>query len=422
MVKEIVQEAFKKAAKECVSKAKNTLAKHISSEIEESNGFIINYKTLVRAYDTYIGADSGSVIQPSSETVNAFCLYLGYENYKDYINAKNKTTIERQQGIAEIEKELLPVKKQRSKWFLSVALLTIIGILGLLLFKVSGIGNNVDTIANQCLYWELDRYRPIDCDKVLPQAIAKTKVAFSETLYNDFRKVPNNEIATFSTALWKGSSPTGEMEYFATEGVHPLTQKKLVRVEPETIKTNFKKGKAERVENGIKVTQDGAVSFQNASGIPKEDAVAKTKDRDDISKENTTKSSLKDDFKGIENSIGIFIFNENELDRTVARQLEKTVLKEYQTKLISPIPSKQQLLNGTITGLSNLENICVGSVSYTFKENTGKITCELRLNFDTFATQTRRKIKDRSGSITRYGIGFSKQQAKEVAIAKVNGL
>jgi len=267
MIEKIIREAFKKAEKECVSKAKNALAKHIAEEIEKRFTYVINERTLVRAYDKYVLSNEEDDSPPSQETVNAFCIYLGYENYKDYVNANNKVGIDKQQVIAEIENEFLPVKKRRSKWFLSGALVVIIGILGLLLFMVSGIGDNVDTIANQCLYWEVDRYRPIDCNKVLPQAIAKTKVAFSEALYTNFRKVSNAELINYSSVLWQGASPTGEMDYFATDGVHPLTQKKLVKVERETLKNTVQKEKTEIVEHAKpkknSVSTIGTLIFEN---------------------------------------------------------------------------------------------------------------------------------------------------------------
>lgn len=392
MVEKIIQEAFKKAERECASKAKNALAKHISEEIEKSFGFIINERTLVRAYDKYVLSKEDDESPPSRETVNAFCVYLGYKNYKDYVDDNNKAAIDKHKVIEEIENEFLPVKKRRSKWFLSVALLVIISILGLLLFKVSGIGNNVDTIAKQCLYWEVDRYRPIECDKVLPQAIAKTKVPFNEVLYTNFRKVSNAELANYSTVLWQGASPTGEMDYFATNGVHPLTQKKLVRVEPETIKNISEKERTEIVERAP----------------PKNNSVP---------------------------TVGTLIFEDQKLDEKIIAQLERTHFKSFNSigNLMStrtiPESKKSELLVGNFSyinknQMNGLDYLCVGSISYSYKSgklSSETISCRLSLDYDVFATSSGIKQNELSRSITVNGIGFSEAEAKANALKKIKG-
>ncbi|MFD0797040.1 hypothetical protein ACFQZJ_06185 [Maribacter chungangensis] len=141
-----------------------------------------------------------------------------------------------------------------------------------------------------------------------------------------------------------------------------------------------------------------------------------------VSVGDTVKLAVPSNIKEVENSIGIFIFDENNLDRTVAGQLEKTILQEYQVKSVSPTPNKLHLLNGTMTGLGKLENVCIGTVSYTFKNNGAKITCMLQIAFDTYNVRSGFKLKNLSASLTRYGIGFSNEQAKDVAIRKINGI
>lgn len=390
MVEKIIREAFKKAENECVSKAKNAWAKHIAEEIEKRFTYVINERTLVRAYDKYVLSNEEDDSPPSQETVNSFCIYLGYENYKDYVNANSKTVVDKQKGITAIENEFLPAKNRRSKWFLSVALVVIIGILGLLLFKVSGIGTNVDTIAKQCLYWEVDRYRPIECDKVLPQAIAKTKVAFSEALFTNFRKVSNTKIANYSSVLWQGASPTGEMDYFAADGVHPLTQKKLVRVEPQTLKNNFEKEKPEIVERAP----------------PKKNSIS---------------------------TIGTLIFENQSLDEKLIAGLERTHFKRFNSMgnllATSTIPEskKSELLVGNFSYLNEnqvtgLDYVCVGSISYSYKRgklSSETISCRLSLDYDVFATSSGIKQNELSRSITVNGIGFSEAEAKANALKKI---
>lgn len=194
-------------------------------------------------------------------------------------------------------------------------------------------------------------------------------------------------------------------------GTNELPEDEAIAAKSEAIK---------KVEDSIVSVQDNDI--EKPSRTPKEASLLKKPDEDSISVYDSIQSSIRNDLEVIENSIGIFIFNESNLDRAIARQLEKTVLQEYQVKSILSAPNKQQLLNGSMKGLGNLESTCIGTVSYTYKETNGKITCELRLDFDTYSTQTGFKVKDRSGSITRYGIGFTNEQAKQVAINKVNAL
>ncbi|MFK7814595.1 MAG: hypothetical protein AB8B59_19015 [Maribacter sp.] len=176
----------------------------------------------------------------------------------------------------------------------------------------------------------------------------------------------------------------------------------------------------------IKVKEVSTPTVRNTRGIPsngsKEDSVEKTQHREMVSVSDTVNLSLPSDVKGVEKSLGIFIFDENSLDRTVAKQLEKTILQEYQIGTVSPTPNKLQLLNGIMTGLGNLEHVCIGTVSYVFKDTNGKFTCILQIDFDTYNVRTGFKIKNRSASLTRYGIGFSKEQAKDVAIGKINSI
>lgn len=391
MIEKVITEMFKKARQECASDAKSTLADHIADEIVENYGFVSG-KTVLRAYEKYIDPKKEEIGTPSKETIDLFCNYLGHENYKSYVNAKKESSSTKAGRTNTIPNKVEPVHAQKSKWPVSIALLTIICILGLLLFKVSGIGDNVDTIANRCLYWEVDRYRPIDCDKILPQIIAKTKVAFNQVLYSDFRKVSKDEIATFSKALWKGASPTGEMDYFAAEGVHPLTQKKLVRVAPVTLKSGFKKGEPEIV-----------TTSETKKNAPK--------------------------------TIGVLIFEDQNLDKKVIGQLERTYFKKYGSfgnVLASNSidhSKKTALLAGNFESLNKntlnkLDYISVGNISYTFKKSklsSETISCRLSLDYTVYTTSSGIRQNELSQFITVTGIGFSEEEAKTNALKKIQG-
>lgn len=122
-------------------------------------------------------------------------------------------------------------------------------------------------------------------------------------------------------------------------------------------------------------------------------------------------------------SMGILIFNGNNPDTQIAGHLEKIFFREYSAKpiLIDKISvSRLQLLSGNISHFKEVETVCIGTVSYKFTEDNSKISCTLSLNFDSYSTATGFKIQELSQSLVRYGIGFSKEQAKQVAMNKVN--
>ncbi len=124
--------------------------------------------------------------------------------------------------------------------------------------------------------------------------------------------------------------------------------------------------------------------------------------------------------KPLPGTIGIYIFNENGLDAQVSRHMENTILQNYIAMAIVSNPNKEKLLAGDIPGYFNTETVCIGTTSYKFTESDTKITCQLTLSFDTYMTATRNKIRELSGSKTYYGIGFSQEQAKEVAVKKIH--
>lgn len=393
MIGKIVKEVFKKAERECVSNAKNALAKHISDELENKSNLIINHKTLVRAYDKYVMPNGKNDSPPNPESVNLFCKYLGYENYKEYVIANGNNYNKEEVNANEHKVKLL--KKNKPKWFLVAALTVIITILGMLLFKVSGIDNNVDSIANQCLYWELDRYKPINCDEKLPQALAKTKVAYTETLFQNFKKIPASKINNYKTALWYGSSPSGETEYFASDGLHPVTQKKLIRIESVDL------NKEKKPTNEISISQPVIANHETK--------------------------------RARANTIGILIFENTSLDRTVTQQLEKGNFKSFNSKTnlitLNTLSEsiKTQLLNGNLSSLNKseingLDYICVGTITYTYKKgslSSKTIRCQLVLDYEVFSSKTGIKESQLSESITVNGIGFSEQEAKSNAIHKI---
>ncbi len=162
---------------------------------------------------------------------------------------------------------------------------------------------------------------------------------------------------------------------------------------------------------------DKASRFESLNTVEETDAVFVSKTTTDQKEKSTFEISPRP------KSIGFLIFNGNIPDIQIAGQLEKTFFETYFSKpiLLSETgSSRKQLFLGNIGAITEVETVCIGTVSYVYTQKGAKITCTLSLNFDSYATATGFKVKELSSSLTRYGIGFSKKQAKQVAINKVN--
>ncbi|MFC5046958.1 hypothetical protein ACFSTE_21030 [Aquimarina hainanensis] len=98
----IVKEVFEKAKNECVSHSKNALSNHVADEIEEKKYGRISYMTIKRAFERYLFEEINRG-KPSKETIDLFCKYLGFTNYKDFIDEKEKKVLIRKDDAERVE-------------------------------------------------------------------------------------------------------------------------------------------------------------------------------------------------------------------------------------------------------------------------------------------------------------------------------
>ncbi|WP_339708524.1 hypothetical protein [uncultured Kriegella sp.] len=124
--------------------------------------------------------------------------------------------------------------------------------------------------------------------------------------------------------------------------------------------------------------------------------------------------------KPLENTASIYIFGENGLDSQASRHVGSIFFDDYKLTATPDGLQKEKLLSGDFHSAANTELVCVGKVSYSYKTDDQKNTCELTLYFDTYNKVTGEKIKALSKAMVRYGIGFSNSQAKQVAMGKVH--
>lgn len=124
--------------------------------------------------------------------------------------------------------------------------------------------------------------------------------------------------------------------------------------------------------------------------------------------------------KPLANTASIYIFGENGLDSQASRHIGSIFFDDYKLTATPEGLQKEQLLSGDFHSAANTELVCVGKVSYSYKTDDQKNTCELSLYFDTYNKVTGEKVKALSKAMVRYGIGFTNSQAKQVAMGKVH--
>ncbi|MEM9144543.1 MAG: hypothetical protein AAGA86_16260 [Bacteroidota bacterium] len=126
------------------------------------------------------------------------------------------------------------------------------------------------------------------------------------------------------------------------------------------------------------------------------------------------------------NTLGIAIYSETGLDPAVIQQVEKTVFADFQTVSVPQVTytkHRQELLASNFNAFKNqMAQIAVGTVRYTLTQKGDRYSCRVALQLNTHNAQTGIKQKDFSGIALAFGIGFSKEQAIEVAVKKINRL
>lgn len=461
---QLVIEAFDLAKKKAPSHSKNGLCDHIKLSLEKKLDYTHKdyshnpIKSFARCYDKYIEKKETDW-SPGKSILNLLSIYLGYEDYTDYIeknssaSSTDKATQTKEKGETGIknitkakkinapkqinadvviENNYAPFKnttnktaKEKPKWllYLSLSIITVCTLI--LVVQLSGIGKNVSDISNQCMVWNIDRYQPIKCEES-----NVTSIPFDEVLLDDFRKV---EVKSYMNkhaeeikekGIWRGESANGDWDYFTTQGKHPLTHKPLQKVSYTVLMREEQKetDHNEKAESGEKI--DGITKNNNdreKQQIVSEDKTSVTDNIEEKSSKNFRR-------------IGVFIFNDSTLDLDISRKLENKQLISYNAIGVFlnsediNLANKQRLAGGdfsllSIDLLNRLDYICAGSVIYTYTENKNTtISCKMVLTYDVLDRRTGLKIKEDSKAIHLSSIGFDRATAKANVIKKIDNL
>lgn len=234
MHKKIILKAFEKAKEEQVkfgvkNPSLTRLASDISDFLEEYAEDKIGEKSLRLYFNNAKRQDEEKDINIKNKNVlNGLCLYLGYEDYKDFIMKEEPAEVvmaeDANLGIdAQIS---IPTASKGLNILIKKNKITIVFGILVLFCTVSMSYLNRE----RWMIWQEDRYIEVSFD-VEKYSLSKLKIYNPDRISN-FRKVILTSDSTFFSTdgkpkYWYGKSANGTLEYFTSVGLHPETGKTL---------------------------------------------------------------------------------------------------------------------------------------------------------------------------------------------------
>lgn len=216
-IENLVQEVFKKAKLETVSKTRFALARHIA---EKTN---LSSKTLERAYDRYVKKTNPNY-KLQEDTIDLLCNYLGFENFTDY--AKQAIIPPGTSGTREPNPSA--IKSAKPFWKVLAGILAI----AVILFVWSVKRGNTPGQEN-CMTWADSLYIPISCDTGPLSNYGTPIVPLDPVKLKSFKKVKVTMATRFFSEqtnqplIWYFKDRNGEMEYYTAPGLHPVNGRTL---------------------------------------------------------------------------------------------------------------------------------------------------------------------------------------------------
>lgn len=214
MLKKLLSQLFDKLENERDNdkKTKNGNAVYFVEEILENKlgkPSYISPRAIKDYYDKYVEGKENKAGEPSSELKNIIAKYLGYESFLDFETKNKEETI----GSGKLKGVL---KKPFFKWMVVALLILIISV---------AVSNETFLKSKDCLVWKIDHYEKIECMNEVPNPLLK------DVNIEEFKKVAVSDTTVFfindRAVIWYGKSTKGELEYFNSRGVHPITMKEL---------------------------------------------------------------------------------------------------------------------------------------------------------------------------------------------------
>jgi len=203
-IKNIVEEVFRKAERECSKDSKHALSNLIAESIS------LSPKTIERLYDKYLGGKEGIGAQ-NEHTINELCKYLNFDSYAAYVKQNGKTKI----GADVI------TGGGKKNWRV-IALVSLIVVVGLIL------GLSEKNKETKCMTWKANHFEKVACsvsykDNVVPldevrlQNLKKVDVDLTTDFFDE---------TTGKPLIWYYKSGN-TIEYYTAPGLHPVNGKTL---------------------------------------------------------------------------------------------------------------------------------------------------------------------------------------------------
>jgi len=229
----------------------------------------ISSKTLERIYAKYIEESEEAVNRkaPDLDQLNYFSKYLGFESYQDYLQSsvigssesdphksaaspKETTTIDDE---FQENRTLLLNKVFKRRWRLLISLSVFTAIVVSIILWFVGLNND-----KLCLVWNETHYESVNCNEISKKSVSiKVDQKSWESDYKDFKRISISGNTAFFDAngapmVWYVYHK-GEVEFYNSDGRHPITNIKLKPVTAAFIENYFesqipKKGDADSSE------------------------------------------------------------------------------------------------------------------------------------------------------------------------------
>jgi len=378
IIKKIVQLAFDDASQKVNSVHKTVKARHIIDVLDDKK-IVIGVKSLIRLYDKYIEGKKIST-KESERTINIMCVYLGYENYADFVIksgyyknqfAKNEDNPNNKEKITKVEVtnlDDLKIEVKHTKKKTSYILPFILAILSIV---IVGIGIN--------------QYN---------------KKQTNQITINNFNANKNYYYYT---------TPQGRIELTDNPNIqnvkpltYPILNTYLVENKIDTTSEDIKLIKAQYYDHGWKNKPLEKEVNTKQQTIPKIKNSIKQIPEKQIKKPNATPQTSK---KKVTNhkTLWITVKSENGIDKP----LEKKLFQKFKNDF-------------SINNSSNSNYQLKGNSQYSFTESNmtkDRVICTLTLNYSIINTKTNTLELEDTKQVK--GTGFSKEAAKQNTINKL---
>ncbi|WP_040248027.1 hypothetical protein [Psychroserpens mesophilus] len=408
-IKQIVEQMFDKIKLTSTTDSITGWTNEIELQSDPKNR--ISYKTAERAHKKYIENDD-SIGKFKKQSIDNFCKFIGYEDYKDYLKNNIKIELKDEEPKNEIEPKNTkidtsdPIEEEeennskKRKWILTLQII-IVSALTLILYQIAS--NHIwknktdDKQPIECMAWAKDHYEITDCGfqlhpdhgtKVEPFLLSKSKmkkieVDASTTFFSE---------ETGKPLVWYYKTKEDKLEYFTSPGLHP--------VNGETLK-KITEGMIQKYVPIHKTQPDSFISNENENSINKR--------------------------------IAVLILNDNDFDNELVTNLKSNYLDKnssvinlrdsnnYQKSFISKFnPNEKLYLFGKQI---KVDTLVLGTSAYHFSKDIdiqNMITCNLNLELTVYVNIKKSWNEINSKTIKTIGSGYTNTEAKINAIKKIN--